>query len=236
MAVMEDLKFLWNLVWNPEKYAKRQLNFGNALKLYYTLAVFAFIAYVVVGSLAVAAGAGVHAVSAPFPVSVLQSLVTSVSYVSVLWGGILLFFVVIPLGLAIYAVLYQIIAKHFLNIWKGTYDKTFAALVFGAFPSLLLYWLSVVPVFNAIFIILAPIWGFVVLVVALSAQQKVTRLNALLAVAVTWVLLAALLLLVGLSLLNAVGYVLGSVLHDGVLSFPWHNATMAGSGLVHNYT
>ncbi|MDE1823210.1 MAG: YIP1 family protein [Candidatus Micrarchaeota archaeon] len=226
MSVTNDLKFLWNLVWDPEKGSKKSFDFGGAVKLYYTLAVFAFIAYVVVGSIAAYFGISVNQ-GTSFPASALLSLVRAVSYVALFWKGLVMFFVILPLSIAIDAFIYQLVGKTFLNMWKGTYDKTFTALVFSLFPLLLLYWLSVIPVFDALFIILAPIWSLIVLVIALSVQQKIRRLDALAVVILKSFLVLFVLVLVGLSLLSAVAYVLGSVAHNGILSFPWHNVTNA---------
>lgn len=225
MSVTNDLKFLWNLVWDPEKHGKKTMDFGGAVKLYYTLAVFAFIAYVVVGSIAVWLGLGLRGTPSAFPASALMAFAHAVSYVAVFWSGVVTFFILLPLGIAIDALIYQLIGRVFLNAWKGTYERTFTALVFSLFPVLLLYWLRVVPVFDALFIILAPIWSLIVLVIALSGQQKIRRLDALLIVLLKSFLVVFVLLLVGLSLVSAISYVLGSVAHNGILSFPWHNVT-----------
>jgi hypothetical protein len=234
---MDDLKFLWATVWDPERNVKRQLDFFGALKLYYTLAFFAFVAYAVIGSIAVALGTYAGAIAAPsFPAGVVESFVSSVSYFYIIAGGIGFFFIALPLGLAIDALLYQIVARFFLNIWKGSYDKTFAAAIMGSFPILLLYWLTPVPFLNGIFIIIAPIWSLIVLVIALSVQQKVKRLEAILALLLVEFLSVLVLLLVGLSLVSAIAYVVGGVTNQGVMSFPWQSISSLVHGLVTNST
>ncbi|MDE1851896.1 MAG: YIP1 family protein [Candidatus Micrarchaeota archaeon] len=234
MSVTNDLKFLWNLVWDPEKNGKKTMDFGGAVKLYYTLAVLAFIAYVVVGSIAIWLGLSVHGATTTFPAATLLALVHAVSYVALFWKGVITFFILLPLGIAVEALIYQLVGRVFLNAWKGTYEKTFTALVFSLFPLLLLYWLSVIPVFDALFIILAPIWSLIVLVIALSVQQKIRRLDALLIVLLKSFLTIFVLLLVGLSLVSALSYVLGTVAHNGILSFPWHNVTNGWQGMMNS--
>jgi hypothetical protein len=230
---MDELRFFWNLVWNPGKYSKRQLDFWSAVKLYYTMAVLPFIAYVVIGSLRIAAGDGVHRFGASTLLAHLGPLFTSLSYLSLIWGGILLFFIALPLGIAIDAIIYQIIAKHFLKVWKGSYDRTFTALVFGLFPLLLLLWIGVIPIFNLLFIIVAPIWSLVVIVIALSEQQKITRLNALLVMLIKSLLVLLVFALIGISIFASLAYVLSNLVPVGSVG-PLSNVT---SGWMHmNWT
>lgn len=209
---MDELRFFWNLVWNPGKYAQRKLDFGGAVKLYYTLAILPFIVYVVLGSIAVALGVPTHSFGTNSLLTPLYTVVASLSYVSILWGGIILFFVILPLGIAIDALIYQLVAKIFLNVWKGNYDTTFTALVYGLFPLLLLLWLSVIPLFNSLFIIIAPIWSLVVIVIALAAQQKVTRLNAFITMAVKSFLVLLVLALIGVSIFASLAYVISNII------------------------
>lgn len=223
MTYMDELKFFWNLVWNPEKYTKRQLNFGSALKLYYTVALLPFIAYIVVGSIMILTGASTHSAVRLFPG--FRAFLGAASYASVILGGIFLFFIILPLSIAIDAFLYQVIAKFFLNVWRGNYEKTFAALVFALFPLLLLMWLDTVPFLNVIFIILAPIWTIVVLVLALSQQQKITRLNALLTMIIKSIIVLLVLVLLGLSVATTVGYILSSLMPAGGIVGPMSNLT-----------
>ena len=212
MSCKEELRFLWNLVWDPAKYTKRKLNFGAAIRLYYMLAAVPFVAYVVLGLISVYLGLPSHRIGATHLLTPLYILFASSSYLSVIWGGIVLFFILLPIGMAIDAVVYQIIVKFFLNMWKGSYDTTFTALVYSSFPILLLLWLSVLPLFNSLFIIVAPIWSIVVLVIALSNQQNVTRLNALLAIVIKSALLIFVLALISVSIFSAAVYVLSSVI------------------------
>jgi hypothetical protein len=231
---MDELTFLWNMLWKPDKYAKRQLDFGSALKLYYTLAILPFIAYIVFGAIAIAFGYSVHdfgansAAIAPF-----YHALASVSYLALLWGGIVLFFIALPLGIAIDALIYQLIAKFFLKAWNGDYSKTFAALVFGLFPMLALLWLSVIPVFSTIFIIIAPIWSIVVLVIALSVQQKITRLNALLLLLLKSFLVFLVMALLGLSVFASMAYVVSSLVPAGTAVVPLSNATTNWTAMPH---
>lgn len=223
MAYMDELRFFWNLVWHPEKNAKRQLDFGSALKLYYTVAVLPFIAYIIVGSIMVWAGISTHPATHLF--YSFRGLLSTLSYASVVIGGILIFFVILPICIAIDSLIYQLVAKFFLNAWKGDYERTFSALVFALFPLLLLFWLSAIPFLNVFFIILAPVWSIVVLVIALSTQQKITRLNTLFIMIVKSLLVLMVLLLLGISIAATLSYVIGSLAPAGGVVGPLSNVT-----------
>ncbi len=233
MPFTNELRFLWKLVWDPEKNSKRQLDFMGALKLYYTLAIFAFIAYAVVGSIVVAlegATTAMHPV-----VSATVAVATSIGYFAVIGGGLLFFLVALPIGIAVDAIFYQIIAKFFLRIWNGGYDRTFTALVYAVFPLLLLYWLSPIPFINSLFIVIVPIWIIVTLVISLSVQQKVSRLHAMLAVILKCCLTTLVLLLLGFAVFSALAYVIGSVVHTGIAAFPWNSSAFNWT-MMHNST
>ncbi len=227
MSYADELKFFWSLVWKPEKESKRQLDLGSALRLYYSLAVLPFVAYLVVGGIAAMFGARAG-ISPGSPLNSVLDVAAKISFVSVFWGGILLFFILIPIGIAIDALIYQIIAKIFLNAWKGNYERTFTALVYGVLPVLMLLWLSFVPIINAIYIIIAPVWALVVFIIALSVQQKIRRLDALLIVIVKSILVIAVLALLGISIVATVAYLAGSVIQAGSSFVPWGNLTAAG--------
>lgn len=224
MAYMDDIKFLWNLVWDPEKHTKRSMDFGTAVRLYYKLAVIPFIVYVIFGSLAIAAGLGAHKVGTGSLLYSLDHAFSTLSYFSVFWGGIVLFFIALPLGIAIDALIYQLIAKVFLGVWKGNYDKTFVALMYGLFPLLLLLWLSVIPLFNSLFVIIAPIWSIIVIVIALSNQQKVTRLNALITMVLKSILLLVFFALLGISIFASLAYLISGIVPIGSVG-PLSNVT-----------
>jgi hypothetical protein len=227
MSYTDELKFFWRVMCDPAGHTKRKLDTGSALKLYYTVAILPFIAYIVFGFLAIALGVNVHVFGASTWLFSLQPFFTSLSYFMVVASAIVLFFVALPLGIAIDALIYQVVGKMFLGAWKGTYEKTFSALVFSTFPLLLLFWMSLIPFLNSAFIILAPLWSIVVLVVALSSQQNVTRLNAFLIMLVKSILVALVLILLGLSVFASLAYVFGSMMPTSSVTGTISNATMA---------
>jgi hypothetical protein len=231
MGYVDELRFFWNMLWNPVKCSKRKLDLGGALKLYYTLAILPFIVYIVFGvvaaSLGVSAGFGM---SSPF--HAFRPFVTSLSYFAVIAGAVVLFFIAIPLSIAIDALIYQLIGRMFLNVWKGKYEKTFTALMFGILPMLALLWLSFIPFLNAIFIVIAPIWTIIVFTAALSVQQNITKLNAFMTMLIKSLLVVLVLMLLGLSVFASFAYIVGSLIPAGSLTGPIGNATV-GNWIMH---
>jgi hypothetical protein len=230
MSYTKELKFFWNLLWNPGVGSKRQMDVGGALKLYYMLAVLPFIAYLVIGGLAVSVGYSVNAIDSNTVFAPIFAMVKSFSYVSLFWNGIVLFFIALPIGIIVDAVIYQIIGRFFLKMWNGDYSKTLTALVYSLFPVLLLAWLNAIPVVNTIFIVLAPIWSIVIFVIAMSAQQKITRLNALIIMLVKSILVFLVVFLLGLALLSSFAYALTSgLVPAGTAFMHWYNISQ-GTG------
>jgi hypothetical protein len=226
MSYVDELKFFWRVMCDPAGHAKRKLDTGEALKLYYTVAVLPFIAYIVFGFIAVALGITVHSFGMHTWLYSLQPFVSSLSYFIVFASAIVLFFVALPLGIAIDALIYQIVGKIFLKAWKGTYEKTFTAIVFATFPLLLFLWLSLIPFLNSVFIIIAPLWSIVILVVALSSQQNITRMDAFLMMLIKSVLVVLVLTLLGLSVFASLSYVVSSLVPGSSITGPVSNATM----------
>ncbi len=226
MSYTKELKYFWNLIWNPDSGAKRQLDVGNALRLYYTLAILPFIAYLVIGGIMLALGHATSGVGGDTVFAPLYAMAKSFSYVSLFWNAIVLFFVALPIGIAIDAMIYQVIGKFFLKAWNGDYAKTFTAVTLSVFPVLFLAWIDTIPVLNTIFIVLVPIWSIVVFVTVLAAQQKLTRLNAMLMLLIKSLLVFFVVVLLGISLLSSIAYALTSgLVPAGTVFMHWFNAT-----------
>ena len=170
-----------NIFSKPGSITGRKQSIGESLAFYYKVSIiplllFMFFSYIFFFN------SPVYAYNYPI------FAIINVPYLVVIWA-ILLIWVIIPVSIFINAFLYQLIGNHFLKIWNGSYEKTFAAAMFGEIPAVALIWLMPIPVANIIFV-LAALWGFGVLVVALSEQQKISRLRALGAVVITVVIVA----------------------------------------------
>ena len=101
-----------------------------------------------------------------------------------------LYLVLIPISIFIDAAIYHIIGKHFLNAWKGDYQKSFAAYMFGVLPFVSLYWLAQVPIIRIPVTLIIAAWSVVMIVISFASQHKIKRVEAAVVVLVT--LIAAL--------------------------------------------
>ena len=208
MSFTKDINKLWDIMFAPGKTSKKPMKVGEVLRLYYTLSIVPFVLYIVFGVL-LSAYFGSSAANY-LPTISAGGLTTSLS-LYIISSAILLFFVIVPIGIAIDTAIYQLIGRFFLNAWKGDYHKTFTALTYSVLPVMFFYWLLLLPVLNGLYLIIFPIWSIVILIISLSVQQKLTRLNAALVTIVTGVLTSLFVVLVATSVLAFVGTILTSL-------------------------
>lgn len=196
---MEDIRRSFRLIFNPSKESAGRMSILKSLKFYYAASIIPFVLVVILGLLGLRFG--IFANSPSFiPMS---SLIASNSLFgfALLALAIIYMWILLPVGFFINAALYQLVGKHFLRLFRENYDKTFAALVFGSMPFILLFWTFFIPIINAIAFVVLPVWALVVTVISLSTQQRITRLQAIAAMAV----LAALAILVIMMAFSAIG-------------------------------
>ena len=89
-------------------------------------------------------------------------------------------FILIPIFSFIDSVIFQLFAKKIFKIWAGDISKTYPAVLYGNFPAVFFIWLTFLPKpINFVIEILVVIWAFVILVIILSKQQKISVLRAI---------------------------------------------------------
>ncbi len=169
MALTDNLRLGIDAMMNPGKLTKRGLSLGNALKFYYGLSIFPLLLYVLLG----------------YALIILNHLARRVFLLSSLLSGVGYFWILVPACLFIDALVYQVVGKFFLNVWNGNYERTFAAATFGAIPAVLFYWLMLLPSIRALYVVIFGAWGLVVLTIAISNQQKASRLASFAVLAAT---------------------------------------------------
>ena len=184
MGFAENIRRGYTSLLSPGSATKKHMSIMGALSFYYMLSIIPFVLFVAIGSLVLAANMNMNVL--PFWSNFgYQFGLTTTSFLFLLLGGILYFWVFVPIGIFINALLYQLVGKFFLNIWRGTYDKTFTAAMFGVLPSMLFYWLMPIPIINIFYLAVFGVWSFVVFVIALANQQKVARMSAFLGMLAT---------------------------------------------------
>lgn len=177
MTFNKDVKKAWALIYCPSKETGVKFGLGRALRFYYGATLIPFLLTILFGYFGSLTGTLTQtAAFIPFMRLLMNFLSAPQAFIVSL---ILLMWVAIPIGFFVNAFLYQLVGKNFLKVFKQGYDRTFSALVFGMVPYMLLFWLFLLPVVNVVALIVLPIWSFVVEVIALSTQQKATRMQVI---------------------------------------------------------
>ncbi|MEM3205273.1 MAG: hypothetical protein QXV17_00755 [Candidatus Micrarchaeaceae archaeon] len=177
--ILENIRRGANSLFCPEKSATGKLSISSSLKIYYPIAVISTIIYIALAFLLHFAGV--------VPGGFLGNYYGMMGYLpgfgagSILGkaiGFVLFALVLIPIGIFINAAIYHAVGKYLLRAFNGTYEKTFAAAMFGEMPLILFYWLTALPVAGIIFVGIFSVWGIIVFIIALAAQQKTTRVSS----------------------------------------------------------
>lgn len=167
MSFGEDLRFAYGILLHPSAASRRRMEIGECLKFYYRLTIIPFILFLLFGYVSNRMG---------FYNSRFFTLIGPTA--GTVFIDVLFFWIAVPLGVVLNSFIYQLVSKFFLRIWRGTLDRTFQAVLFGQLPPVLFYWLIPIPIARVAYLVLFPIWGLVVIVISLSVQQRVTRLQA----------------------------------------------------------
>lgn len=154
----------------------QNMSVGETLGFYYKAAVIPLIAAVVVGIILYFTW---HPAAIISPYSgIIPQLYKLLGNSYFVVYPIIYTLIFIPVGLLADAALYQLIAKMLFKIWKGTYNRTLAALMFGSLPAMLFAWLWTIPGIYLLLVIFA-IWGLIVAIMSLSKQQNISGMRAL---------------------------------------------------------
>ena len=196
MGFTEDVRKSFRMLFSPGKESAARMDVWGALKFYYGASLIPLLLFLVIGFVTLRLGLLQNAMGA----ATLPSFLLNAGAGALLVGfAFVYFWLLVPIGFFINSAIYQLVGKYFLRIFKGGYERTFTAMVFGSMPLLLLFWLFAVPGISMLAFVVLPVWAFVVEVIALAAQQRITRLQSIgvMAVLVAMVLLVVLLLAYG---------------------------------------
>lgn len=194
-------------VLHPESVRVTKMSVGDVLALYYKFSVIPLILLAIV-----ALGAGFLLQGVLAATGLLGGVIGGSVALLAVAGVVIYVWGLLPLGLLVFSVILHWIGKG-LDVFKGDYSNTFTASVYGMFAPLAVLWLSVLPVVGGIVQLIAFVWSIYVLVVVLSSQHKTTRVNVLVALVATGVIIWLLTqLIAGWLALGALGLVLGPLL------------------------
>ncbi len=169
MGIIKDLKFGLQVMLKPGENTKKPMEIGQAFNLYYRITIIPLIVLIVFAVVMASAFAG-----SPLFALLGQSfagLGASALLASSILIPILVVWVLIPLSIFITGGLYHIVGK-WSGQFKNDFNKTFTATMFSKLPTTIFLFTLVVPATAFLFWIFA-LWELIVLLVALSNQQKV---------------------------------------------------------------
>ena len=174
---MASIKILdyYKSIFSPDKYSSKNFSIGSAMTLYYKLSVIPILLSFLVGLLA--AYVVPSAAHLNVPLFGILSILAGPK-IAVIISTIITLWVIVPLCIFVNAFIYQMFGKYFLKAFRFKYEKTFTGTMFGVFPLLFLYWLLFVPKLSIIVLPIIAVWEFIVLVIAISSQQKISRLQS----------------------------------------------------------
>ncbi|MCL4380663.1 MAG: hypothetical protein M1331_02500 [Candidatus Marsarchaeota archaeon] len=92
--------------------------------------------------------------------------------------GLSYIFILAPLNAIISSAIYQFFAKRLFKIWTMDISRTFLACLYATFPMMFFVWTIFMPVVNLVADIIIGLWAFVILIILLAKQQKISRLRA----------------------------------------------------------
>jgi hypothetical protein len=190
MIFVDELKSGFEVMLHPSKKTKKRIKTGEALKYYYKFSFIPMILEIILSILILN--------SVPL---YMQPLPQGIGVVVLVMISVVLFWMLMPLGIVVFAAIIQVIGRLF-GMFKGKYSDSLTSVVYGALPGAGLFWLADLPVIGAAVLIVAFVWGLYVTVAALSNQQGTRKLGAfgviLVSGVVLFVIALALLMILGL--------------------------------------
>lgn len=214
MMFVDELKVGIGAAMHPSKETRKQMSTKQAIAFYYK---FSLIPVAIAIIIALAASALLGATSSLL--GIYSHMPTHFALLSVLLP-ILILWVLVPVGFLINALFLQLIGRNLFNSFKGRYSNSITALVYGEMPAVGLFWTGFIPIIGTVILVIAGIWGFIVQIIALSNQQKTSRL-------VAFVIMIATSFLVGIIFY---GIVLGGLFSLGVFNSSLYNGNGTSLG------
>mgnify|MGYP001626395312 CR=1 FL=1 len=178
MIFIEEIKEGLNIMLHPQTATMKERSISQSILFYYKVLAIPFIIYILTVFIFVGGVIGAFLVG----------------------SSLLTFLVLMPIMFFFSAFLYQIFGKLF-KLFKGGYNKTFTAVVYGYMPIIIFLWLDLIPIISFLPIIFE-IWGFVISIFALSNQQKTSKLAAFGVILITSIVIAIIVITIRLSIIN----------------------------------
>jgi len=188
MIIVDELKEGFNIMLHPKSATQKERKIGEALAFYYKISIIPLILYIILALVVPSTSAA--------GLSTLSAGLSSASGMLAIFG-ILMLLIIIPISIFVNAFLYHIFGKLF-KVFSNPYSNTFTAMVYGIVPTILFYWLTLIP-FGSLVLIIFGIWAFIVMIFALANQQNTSALKAFAVIIVTAIIIGIIAFIIGLS-------------------------------------
>ncbi len=199
MIFVDETKKAIDIILLKDKNPKA-MSVGEALVFYYKASLIPLILAAIVGTIfGTVLGGKLVTFASLFSHSAILSgllgLLTTGLAVLVIISVIILFWIIIPIGFLIDAIIYHIFGK-LLRQFKQGYNATLSATVYASMVSVVLFFLFGIPILGALIGIIASVWGMVSTIVWLARFQKISWVMSLVVILVTWIVLFILIFLI----------------------------------------
>lgn len=178
----------------------KAMSVGEALAFYYKASLIPLILTMIVAAiLGTEVGGTLGTIISLFSHSAILSgltgLLSGVLAVLAVVLVVILFWIIIPIGFLIDAVIYHIFGK-LLRQFKQGYNATLSAMIYASMVSVVLFFLFGTPIIGSLIGIIAGIWALVSIIVWLARFQKISWVMSLVVLIVTWIVLFILIFLI----------------------------------------
>ncbi len=204
MLFLDDLKWAWGVMLHPADKTTETMDSIGAFIKYYKASLIpvllAVIAEILLGGvLAATIAAMLHSIIAIIfsPVNSINSyygglltyaageFVGTLAVALLVVGTLFFVWIAVPVNLFFWSLVYFIIGRWVLKLFKNEYDNTATAFVCSAAPLAVFAWVIAIPLLNLVLVPILVGWQLVILVYALANQEAISKKMATILIFVT---------------------------------------------------
>jgi hypothetical protein len=218
MIFVDDLKWAVGVMFHPDKNSKETMDSIGAFIRYYKASLIPLLVAVIIeillsSILAAAIASGLTSIFhllllplikiSPYYGNLMSiaiaEIIGALALALLIVGTIFFVWIAVPVYLFITSMIYFIIGRWVLRIFKNEYDNTASAFVYSAAPLAVFAWVIAIPLVGPF--VLIPLllgWQFVILIYALANQEGISKKTAAIFAFVISIIIWALGFLVGI--------------------------------------
>lgn len=184
MIIIDDLRNAADVIFNPTTYNYKDLSFGKAFSMYYKVILLPILIFEIFSTLIMSA------------LILMLHIGFSIQILIILGIVPLIYLVIVPIMLVIFAALLQLIGGYLFHWYKKKFATTLSALVYGTFPSSILLWTIIIPIFGLLIESIASFWGLIIEISALTKLQRTGEGEAILSIIILFCIISILIMII----------------------------------------